>query len=94
MNLPNIHPVDELAAIREEIKLLEAREAMLRADLLAGTDDDRNGKQYRAIIQTSTRKSIDTAAITAALGEEAVAPFMKKTDVRSLKVALKEEPVT
>jgi len=87
----NIHPADELAAIREEIKLLEAREGDLRGRLLKGTDADREGDQYRAFIQSSNRKTIDTAAIIAALGEDVVAPFMKTTSFQTLKLAKKKE---
>ena len=87
----NIHPADELAAIREEIKILEEREKVLRDALVNGTDEDRNGRQYRAFIAASTRESIDKAAITAALGEEVIAPFLKKVNVQSLKLAKKDE---
>jgi hypothetical protein len=91
-SLTNIHPADELAAIREEIKILEEREKTLRDGLMNGTDADRNGNQYRAFIQTSVRESIDKAAIVAALGADVVAPFLKKSDVKSLKLAKKEAP--
>ena len=63
MNL-NIHPADELAAVREEIKILEEREKVLRDALVNGSDADRDGKQYR--------------------------PFLKKSDVKSLKLSKKE----
>ena len=88
----NIHPADELAAIREEIKILEEREKTLRDALMNGSDADRDGKQFRAFIQTSTRESIDKPAIVAALGADVVAPFLKKADVKSLKLAKKEAP--
>lgn len=88
--LVNVHPADELAAIREEIKLLETRESDLRSRLLKGTDQDREGDQYRAFIQSGSRKTIDTAAIVAALGEDIVAPFMKTTSFQTLKLAKKE----
>jgi hypothetical protein len=88
----NIHPADELAAIREEIKILEEREKTLRDSLLNGTDADRDGKQYRAFIMSSVRESIDKPAIIAALGAEIVAPFLKKSDVKSLKLSKKESP--
>ena len=87
----NIHPADELAAIREEIKILETREAQLRTHLM-NTPEDREGRQYTAFIQSSTRESIDKPAIIAALGEDVVAPFIKKSAVQSLKLAKKENP--
>jgi hypothetical protein len=90
MSLLNIHPADELAAIREEIKILQEREDQLRAALIGGTDADREGKQYRAWVQTSTRETIDKASIIAALGLDVVQPFLKKSDVKSLKLAKKD----
>lgn len=91
MNI-NIHPADELAAIREEIKILEEREKTLRDALVQGTEADRDGRQYRAYIQASTRESIDKPSLIAALGLEVIAPFLKKTPVASLKLAKKENP--
>lgn len=86
----NIHPADELAAIREEIKQLQAREDRLRSDLLAASDEERDGKQYRAVIIPSSRESIDKAAIVAALGIEVVQPFIKATAVKTLKCVRKD----
>jgi hypothetical protein len=88
--LLNITAVDELAAIREEIKQLETREATLRAFLLNGSDDDRDGKQYRAFIQESKRETVDKASMIAALGRDVVEPFIKTTAVKTLKLAKKE----
>lgn len=91
MSFPsNIHPVDELAAIRAEIKGLEAREALLRADLLATNDDGREGIEWRAFIQASTRETLDKAALMAALGRDNLEPFLKKTEIRTLKLAKRE----
>ena len=87
----NIHPADELAAIREEIKQMQAREATLRSALLEGSDDDRDGKQYRAVIIPSTRESIDKDAIIAALGREIIEPFIKATAVQTLKTVRKAD---
>ena len=91
MNTPNIHPADELAAIREEIKQLEGREKDLREFLLNASDEDRDGKQYKAFVIASTRETIDKAAIVAALGREVVEPFIKASAVRTLKTARKED---
>jgi hypothetical protein len=85
MTIPNIHPVDELAAIREEIKQMQGREDVLRAALLAeGADLD--GKQYTAAVIPSTRETVDKNALIAELGKAAVQPFLKTTLVRSVKL--------
>lgn len=85
MNLPNIHPVDELAALREEIKQMQAREDQLRAELLKD-GADLSGKQWQAVIQPSTRETVDKAALIAELGRDAVLPFLKTTKIRSVKL--------
>jgi hypothetical protein len=88
----NIHPADELAAIREEIKQLEEREKILKDALMNGTDADRDGKQYRAFIQASTRETVDKASLIADFGHDIIAPYLKKSDVKSLRLAKKDSP--
>jgi hypothetical protein len=88
--LTNIHPADEIAAIREEIKQLQKVEADLREKLLGMSDAEREGDQYRAFIQLSNRESIDKTAMIAALGREVVEPFIKTSAVQTLKTAKKE----
>lgn len=86
----NIHPVDELAATREEIKQLTDRESQLRAALLAeGADLD--GKQYQGFIQSSSRETVQKDALIAEYGRKAIEPFIKTTAVRSLKLIEKKE---
>ena len=86
--LINIHPADELAAIREDIKQLQSREDELRAILLKD-GADLNGDQYTATIQPSTRESVDKNALIAELGIEQVRRFLKSTLVRSVKLVAK-----
>jgi hypothetical protein len=90
-NLTNIHPADELAAIREEIKQLEVIESDLRQRLLGMSEAEREGDQYRAFVATSNRENIDKAAMIAALGREVVEPFIRASVVRSVKLARKED---
>jgi hypothetical protein len=89
---PNVHPVDELAGLREEIKQLQAREDQLRAALLL-PDADLSGKQYQALIQPSTRETVDKNALIAELGKAAVQPFLKTTLIRSVKLVPQKEPL-
>ena len=91
MNIPNIHPADELAAIREEIKQLQDRESDLRALLLKASDAEREGNEYRAFVLSSKRESLDKAAIEAALGRAVIEPFIKSTNVQTLKTARKQD---
>ena len=81
----NIHPADELSAVREEIKILTARADELREQLLA---DGANlkGEQYLAVICPGSRETLDRKAITEAFGEKAIAPFVKKTEFKTVKL--------
>jgi len=87
----NIHPADELAAVREEIKQLQDREAHLRRSLLEADEADRDGRQYFATVILSTRESIDKAAIIAAMGYDLVEPFIRETPVQTLKTIRKTD---
>jgi hypothetical protein len=89
MTIENIHAADEIAAIREEIKQLQDREGYLR-DYLLKNKDDRDGKQYLAVVIDSKRETLDKASITAALGAAVVEPFIKRSEVHTLKVVRKE----
>ena len=63
----NVHPADELADIRAEIKALQFREAMLREHLLAHPED-RTGAAYEAVIDEQSTKRLDREKLEAALG--------------------------
>ena len=86
--LINIHPADELAALRDEIRQLQSREDELRAILLKD-GADLNGDQYVASIHPSTRESVDRNALIAELGMDRVRRFLKSTLVRSVKLVAK-----
>lgn len=87
--LTNVHPADELAALRDTIKSLQVREDELRVILLAD-GADLNGDQYTAAIQSSTRETVDKAALIAELGRDAVARFLKVVSIRSVRLAAKK----
>ena len=89
--LTNVHPADELAAVREEIKQLQGVEADLRFKLLAMTDAEREGDQYRAFVVSSNRETVDKTSMIAALGREVVEPFIKTSAVQTLKTARKDD---
>jgi hypothetical protein len=89
-NLTNIHPADELAALREEMKIMGAREDELRAILLKD-GADLNGDQYTAAILPSTRETVDKNALVAELGRETVARFLKTSNVRTVKLVPRQK---
>ena len=81
----NIHPADELSAVREEIKILTNRADELRDQLLA-EGADLKGDQYTAAIIPGVRETLDRKAITEAFGEAAIAPFVKATNFKTVKL--------
>jgi hypothetical protein len=83
--LTNVHPADELSAVREEIKILQLRADELRDQLLAD-GADLKGDQYTAVIQPGVRETLDRKAITEAFGEAAIAPFVKATPFKTVKL--------
>jgi hypothetical protein len=85
VELPNIHPADELAAVREEQKILDKRADELREALLAA-GADLKGDQYTANIVPGIRETLDRKAITEAFGEAAIAPFVKATPFKTVKL--------
>ena len=83
--IPNIHPVDELAALREEIKQLKAREDEIRDSLLL-KDADLRGDQYSAKLIASKRESLDRQALEEAFGAAVIAPYVKTTQFVTVKL--------
>lgn len=83
--IPNVHPVDELAAVREEIKQLQTHADELR-DKLLEDGADLKGDQYTANVIPGVRETLDRKAIEEAFGEKAIAPFLKKTNFKTVKL--------
>lgn len=81
----NVHPADELSAVREEIHLLQARADELRDTLLADGADLR-GDQYTAVLVPSSRETLDKKALIEAFGEKAIFPFIKRTHYTTVKL--------
>src|SRR5436190_13211721 len=81
----NIHPADELAAIREEIAQMTKRADFLRDQLLAEGASLR-GDTHMAVLIPGKRETLDRKAITEAFGEAAVAPFVKATTYQTVKL--------
>lgn len=83
--LPNIHPADELAAVREEITQLQERADELRAQLLV-EGADLKGDSHLASVLDQKRETLDRKALTETFGEAAIAPFLKTTSYKVVKL--------
>lgn len=79
--LTNIHPADELSAVREEIAILEKRANKLR-DMLMKEGASLKGDSYTAVIKPQTREGLDRKALTEAFGEDVIAPYVKTTSYK------------
>ena len=89
--IPNIHPADELSAIREEIKQMQERADELRDMLILMSDSDDpdtnlKGDMYTAKVIPGVRETLDRKALVEAYGEKAIAPFIKKTAYQTVKL--------
>lgn len=81
----NVHPVDELSAIREEIAMLQSRADEIRDGLLE-EGADLIGDQHKAVVIPGKRETLDRKALTDMFGEKAIAPFVKTTAYRTVKI--------
>ena len=61
--------VDDLGAVREQIKTLQSKEKMLKDQLLRYGEDHVSGFTFSMIFKKTVRKSLDTRGLKAKYGE-------------------------
>jgi hypothetical protein len=83
--LPNVHPVDELAGLREEIAILQERADEIRDGLLA-EGADLEGDMHTAKITEARRETLDKKALIEAFGEKIIAPYIRTTTYKTVKI--------
>ena len=81
----NRHPVDELADIRAELKRLEAREAELKAVVMA-EGCNLEGDEFEATVTRASAERVDTTAVRKHLGEDGIKPFLKRSETVTVRV--------
>lgn len=79
--------VDELGAVRAEIKRLKDREESLAERVEALGPGDHDGTKCRAVVSTVTTMRLDTKSLTAVLPEVLVAAHTKAS--QSVRVSIK-----
>jgi hypothetical protein len=84
--MTNRHPADEMADIREQIKVLKTGEAELRHTLLNAEQADRIGEEWIAEIRQSKRKQLDNGALKEHFGPEALQLFERESVIKSIKL--------
>lgn len=82
--------VDELGLLKAQIAGLEAREKEITTALKDGGRDAYAGKLYDCTVSLSERVSVDTKKLRADLGEDLITPYLRTTDVTTLKVTAKK----
>lgn len=80
------HPADQLALVRQRIKTLQEQEAELKAACAALPESERLGRYSEVKVAVVSRTTLDAKALREALGEAAVAPFMKTTEATVVTV--------
>ncbi len=82
--------VDELAGIKAQIAALQVKEKALVAALKATGMDRIVGTLHEAVISLSERETVDTKALRADLGEELIKPYLRMTDIETLKLTARK----
>lgn len=81
----NRKPADELADIRERVRILKAREDILRAKLIDG-DADLIGDEYRVVISKVKAERVDTAKLRKELGTKFLKPYLVQSETTFVKL--------
>lgn len=84
------HPADQLALVRQRIKALTEQEAELKAACARLPESERVGRYNEVRVATVQRTALDTKALKEALGETALAPYMKTTEATVVTVKAME----
>ncbi len=82
------HPADKLALVRQRIKTLQAEEVELKAACLALAEGDRVGRYCEVRVTEVSRTTIDTKALSEAMGTDVLIKFTKVS--ANLMVTIKE----
>lgn len=71
----NRKPADELADIREGLRTLKDREAVLRGQMIAG-EVSLIGDEFEVVVSKSKTEKVDTGKMKRELGLAALRPFL------------------
>src|SRR5258708_5932289 len=82
---PNRHPVDRLADVRSQIKLLRQSEEELRAEVLANPED-RTGDENEAMICETMVERVDIEKLKSELGMAFLRPFVRQQVQTSVRL--------
>ncbi len=82
--------VDELGLIKAQIAELQQKEKALADALKATGLNSFAGTFFDCSISRSERETVDTKALRADLGEELIKPYIKSTEVVSLRLVAKK----
>jgi hypothetical protein len=80
----NRHPVDQLADVRAEIKVLREREELLRNEVLENKVG-LVGDEYEATLSQSIIERVDVALMKRELGMRFLQPFLREQVVNTVR---------
>lgn len=80
----NRHPVDRLADLREQIKLMQAEADELRSDIMR--TGDYVGADYMAVPKTTVRRLLDRPTLELTFGKAAVDKCCKDSEATTLNL--------
>lgn len=76
--------VDDLGAVREQIKVLEGKEKMLKYQITKSELNSITGYEFNMIIRKTNRKSIDNKRLKSEHGDEWYNSYCKKLVISSI----------
>lgn len=85
MSISNRHPVDRLADIRAEMKILKAEEDAIR-DALRADGADLSGVEHYARIVTTQTTRLDRTKLEAKFGKEAIKDCLVETPIVQVRL--------
>jgi hypothetical protein len=84
------HPADRLALVRQRIRALQEEEAELKKACADLAEPDRVGRYNEVRVAVVRRETLDTKALKEAMGETALAPYVKTTEATVVTIKAME----
>jgi hypothetical protein len=84
--ISNRHPADQIAEVRQQIKVLEKQQTDLRERLVNATELDRVGDEWIAKVCEQKKRGLDREALENHFGADALQPFMRESVTTVLRL--------
>jgi hypothetical protein len=94
IDLALVNAADELGQVRAALEPLKARERAAMDIILGAGLDEIQGRGYTARVQTSTRATVDVAALRRRCGQDFVQENTSMSTVRSIRVSARADVIS